>query len=51
MLCKDLKEHAKRVIYCEKKEMISLADGEIKFYENQKFATYAKKDLLKIIKK
>ena len=23
MLCKELKEHAKRVIYCEKKEMIS----------------------------
>ena len=28
MLCEELKEHAKRVTYCEKKEMISLTDEE-----------------------
>ena len=30
MLCKELKkEHAKRVIYCEKKKMVSLTDEEV----------------------
>ena len=51
MLCKDLKEHAKRVIYCEKKEMISLTDEENKFYENQKFFYICKKRFTKDNKK
>ena len=51
MLCKDLKEHAKRVIYCEKKEMMSLTDEENKFYENQKFCCICKKRFKKDNKK
>ena len=51
MLCKDLKEHAKRVIYCEKKKMISLTDEENKFYENQKFCSICKKIFTKGNKK
>ena len=43
MLCKDLKEHAKRVIYCEKKEIISLTDEENESHENQKFCYIFKK--------
>ena len=44
MLCKELKEHAKRVIYCEKKEMISLTDEENESYENQTFCYICKKN-------
>ena len=43
ILCKDLKEHAKRVIYYEKKEMISLADEENESHENWKFCYACKK--------
>ena len=43
MLCKGLKGHAKRVIYCEKKEMISLTDDKNESYENQKFCHICKK--------
>ena len=43
MLFKELKEHAKRVIYCEKKEIISLKDEENESYENQKFCYICKK--------
>ena len=43
MLCKDLKEHPKRVIYCEKKEIISLTDEENESHENQKFCYISKK--------
>ena len=50
ILCKKLKEHAKRIIYCKKKEMISLTDEENESYENQKFYYICKKDLLMIIK-
>ena len=37
ILCTELKENAKRVIYCKKKEMIFLTDEENESYENQKF--------------
>ena len=53
MLCKDLKEHAKRIIYCKKKkEILSFTDEENESNENQKFCYICKKkkDLLIIIK-
>ena len=34
--CKDLREHAIKIIDCETKEMISLADEENESYRNQK---------------
>ena len=44
MLCKDLKEYAKRVIYCKKKKkMIFSTDKEIESYENEKFYYICKK--------
>ena len=43
MLCKDLKQYAKRIIYCKKKEMISLTDAENESYENPKFCYICKK--------
>ena len=51
ILCKDPEEHAERVIYCKKKEMISLTDEENKFYENQKFCYICKKRFTKDNKK
>ena len=44
--CKDLKEHAAKIIKYEKKEMIPLTDEENKSYEKQKFVIYTKKDLV-----
>ena len=41
--CKDLREHARKIINYEKKEMIPLTDKENKSYESKKFAIYAKK--------
>ena len=35
--CKDLKEHATKIIKYEKKEIIPLTDKENKSYKNQKF--------------
>ena len=43
MLCKELKEHPKRVIYFEKKEIISLTEEENESHENQKFCYIWKK--------
>ena len=34
--CKDLRDHASKIINCEGKEMILLSDKETKFYEKQK---------------
>ena len=36
MFCKDLREHAMKIVNYEKKEMIPLTDEENKFYEMQK---------------
>ena len=43
MLYKELKEHTKSVIYCEKREMISLTDEENESHEDQKFCCIYKK--------
>ena len=34
MLCRELKEHAKKIIHCKKKEVISLTDEENESHEN-----------------
>ena len=49
--CKDLKEHAEKIIKCKKKEMIPLTHEKNGSYENQKFCYICKKNLLLIIKK
>ena len=49
--CKDLREHAMRTVNYEKKEMIPLTGEENKFYEEQKSATYVKKDLVLLMTK
>ena len=51
ILYKDLKEHEKRIIYCNKKEMIPLTDEEKESYEKQKFCHICKIGLLLIIRK
>ena len=43
MLCKDLREHAKKIISCEKKEMIPLTHEENESYKNQTFCYICKK--------
>ena len=44
--CRDLRDHAMKVFNYEEKEMILLTDKESKSYENQKFATYVKTNLV-----
>ena len=41
---KNLKEHATRIINCEKKEMIPLSDGENKSYKKQEVCYICKKE-------
>ena len=49
--CKDLKEHATKIINYDKKEMIPLTDEEnISLTKSKKYVTFAKKDLVLIIK-
>ena len=43
-LCKNLKEHASKIINYEKKEMIPLANEENKSYEKQKVCYICKKE-------
>ena len=47
--CKDLKEHATKIINCEKKEMIPLTMEKINHIMNKTFAAYANKKLVLII--
>ena len=42
--CKDLKEHAKKIINCEKKDMIPLTKEEKEDYNNQKVCYICKKE-------
>ena len=42
--CKDLREHATRIINYEKKEMIPLTDEENKSYKKQKVCYICKKE-------
>ena len=41
--CKDLKQHATKIINCDKKEMTSLTDEESKSYKIQKVCYTCKK--------
>ena len=47
--CKELREHATKIINYEKKDMIPLTKKEEKNH-NKKFVTYAKKNLIQMIK-
>ena len=42
--CKDLREHAMRIVNYEKKEIIPLTDEKNKFYEEQKVCNICKKE-------
>ena len=44
--CKDLKEHAKKIINCEKKDMIPLTNEEKEHYKNQKVCYICKKEFI-----
>ena len=49
-LCKDLKEHATKIINYENKYMIPLTKKEEKNMTSKKFVTYTRKNLIKMIK-
>ena len=44
-VCKDLKEHATKIINYEKKEMIPLTDEKNKSYKKQKSMLYMQKSV------
>ena len=44
--CMDLKEHAERIINCEKKEIIPVTDEENESYKNQKVCHICKKGFI-----
>ena len=48
--CKDLREHATKIINYEKKDMIPLTKKKKKIIIIKKFVTYVKKNLIKVIK-
>ena len=48
--CKDLREHATKIINYEKKDMIPLTKKEEENYNNQKVCYICKKKLIKVIK-
>ena len=48
--CKDLREHATKIINYEKKDMIPLTKKKKKTIASKKFVTYAKKNLMQMIK-
>ena len=48
MLCKDLRNQAKKIINYEKKEMVPLTNEETESYEKQKVCYICKKNLVLI---
>ena len=48
--CKDLREHATKIINYEKKDMIPLTKRRKKNITSKKLVTYAKKNLIQMIK-
>ena len=48
--CKDLREHATKIINYEKKKMIPLTKKKKYIIMNKKFVTYARKNLIRVIK-
>ena len=48
--CKDLREHATKIINYEEKDMILLTKKEEETIIIKKFVTYVKKNLIKVIK-
>ena len=49
--CKDLREHATKIINYEKKDMIPLTKKEKENHNNQKIFYICKKNLIQMIKK
>ena len=47
--CKDLREHATKIINDEKKEIIPLTKKEEKSITSKKFVIYAEKNLIQMI--
>ena len=48
--CKDLREHATKIINYEKKKMMPLTTEEKYIIMNKKFVIYARKNLIRVIK-
>ena len=48
--CKDLREHATKIINYEKKKMIPLITQKKYIIMNKKFVIYARKNLIRVIK-
>ena len=48
--CKDLREHATKIINYEKKKMIPLTTEKKNIIMNKKFVIYARKNLIRVIK-
>ena len=48
--CKDLREHATRIINCEKKIMTPLTTKEKIYHNEREFVIYARKNLIRMIK-
>ena len=48
--CKDLREHATKIINYEKKKMIPLSTEEKYIIMNKNFVIYARKNLIRVIK-
>ena len=48
-VCKDLREHATKIINYEKKDMITLKKKKRNTIMSKKFVTYAKKNLKQMI--
>ena len=49
--CKDLREHATKIINYEKKDMLPLTKKKKKTIIIKNFVTYVKKNLIQMIKK
>ena len=49
-ICKDLREHATKIINYEKKKMIPLTPEKKNIIIKKKFVIYARKNLIRVIK-
>ena len=48
--CKDLREHATKIINCEKKKITPLTTKEKIYHNEPEIVIYARKNLIKIIR-
>ena len=49
--CEDLRTHASKITNCENKKMIPLTTEEKMHYNGQEFVIYARKNLIRTMKK